>query len=177
LEGVQIILAILTIAMSGVVSGIVTFQLNARRDARELRRQKLEAVYESFNGFVTQLGGYWIPYLGVMANKIEYNTALDMTIKNSNSEVKYFRTLEMLIAIYFPKLQPHLDELNGVKEIANEVINQHKEEYRAIGPHKSEVLAKMQALSKELSLIEERFREAARNEADKLNKKIPGGDC
>jgi flagellar basal body-associated protein FliL len=69
LDRIQIILAVLTIAMSGVVSGIVTFQLNARRDSRELRRQKLEALYESFDGFVTQLGSHWIPYIGVMAIK------------------------------------------------------------------------------------------------------------
>jgi hypothetical protein len=176
LDRIQIILAILTIAMSGVVSGIVTFQLNARRDARELRRQKLETLYESFDGFVTQLGSHWVPYLGVMANKIEYNESLDLTIKKGNSEVKHLRTLEMLIAIYFPKLQPHLDELHGVREMANEVMHQHKEEYRVKGPHKSEALAKMQSISKELSLIEERFREAVRKEADRLNRKMPGGE-
>lgn len=175
MDRTQIILAILTIAMSGVVSGIVTFQLNARRDARELRRQKLEALYESFDGFVTQLGSHWVPYLGVMANKIEYNAALDLTIKKANSDVKHLRTLEMLIAIYFPKLQPHLNDLHSVRKMANEVMQQHKEEYRVRGPHKSEALAKMQSISGDLSLIEERFREAVRKEADKLNRKIPGG--
>lgn len=162
--------------MSGVVSGIVTFQLNARRDARALRRQKLEALYESFDGFVTQLGCHWIPYIGVMENKIEYNTALDMTINKGNSEEKHLRKLDMLIAIYFPKLQPHLDELTRVRKMANEVMRQHKEGYRVRGPHKSDALSKMQAISKELSSLEEHFRDAVRKEADKLNRKIPGGD-
>jgi hypothetical protein len=111
-----------------------------------------------------------------MANKIEYNAALDMTIKDGHSEAKHLRSLEMLIAIYFPKLQPHLDELHAVRESANAVMHQHKEEYRVRGPHKTEALAQMQDLSKELSLIEERFLTAVRKEAANLNKKIPGAE-
>ena len=175
MDRIQIMLALLTITMSGVVSGIVTFQLNARRDTRELRRQKLEALYESFDGFVAQLGSHWLTYMSVMANKIEYNTALDLTIKNGNAEVKHFRTLDMLTAIYFPKLQVHLDELHKVREMANDIMHQHKEEYRVRGPHKTEALTKMKEISKKLSLIEDDFRDAVRNEADKLNRKIPGG--
>lgn len=167
-------LSIATIAMSGVVSGIVAFQLNSRRDSRQLRREKLEAVYESFSGFATQLDSHWTPYPGVMANKIEYDAALAMTIKKGAAEPKHLHTLEMLIAIYFPRLQPHLDELIEIRKTANEIVYEHKEEYKVRGPHESTSLIAMQAVSKKVTVLEVRFRDAIRAEAHRLNKKIPG---
>lgn len=173
---IQIILSIATIAMSGLVSGLVAYQLNSRRDSRQLRREKLEAVYGSFSGFVAQLESRWTPYPGVMANKNEYNAALAMTIKKDAAEPEHLHTLEMQIAIYFPRLQPHLDELIEIRKIANEIVREHKEECKVRGPHGSSSLIAMQAVSKKLTVLNERFRDAIRAEAHRLNKKIPGVD-
>ena len=173
---IQIILGIATIAMSCVVSGIVAYQLNSRRDSRQLRREKLEAVYASFSGFVAELESHWTPYLGVVANKIENNAVLALTIKKDAVQPKHFHTLEMLIAIYFPRLQPHLDELTEIRRTADEIVWEHKEECKVSGPHESTSLTAMQAVLKKLAVLEERFRDAIRAEAHRLNKKIPGVD-
>lgn len=174
MDTVQIALGLATIAMSGVTSGFVTFQLNARRDARQHRRQKLEQVYQSFHSFTLDLTKYWIPYLAVMTNSIKYNDALDMTIENTKNEAKPLVELEMLVAIYFPNLQKHIDELLHIRDKANEIISDHKEVYRNNGPHQSSAFAAMENISNELTALENRFRNAIRNEADKINRQLPG---
>ena len=172
---IQLILGVVTILLSGVVSGYVTYQLNTRRDARQLRRQKLEAAYEAFHGFARSLSVHWFPYISVMSNKIEYNDALDITIKNQKDESKDLRTLEMLIAIYFPAFQRHLDELLQTRDFAMQIIREHKVRYREIGPHDAqEHLEGMRAAVRLLTSVEEKFRATVRSEGKLLNKRIPG---
>ncbi|MBA2492279.1 MAG: hypothetical protein H0V34_11470 [Gammaproteobacteria bacterium] len=173
MEPEQIAISILTIAMSGVVSGVVTFRLNAKRDSRQLRRQKLESLFQAFNGYVTQLGSHWIPHMAVMAGKIDYNAALDMTAKGATVEPRHFETLEMLVAIYFPELQGHLDRLLTLRKRANDILEQHKSVCRESGPHDgSRSLSMMRAASTELDKLEEDFRVAIRAEAAKLNREV-----
>jgi hypothetical protein len=175
MNGIQISLGIATIVMSGVVSGIVTYQLNSRRDARSLKRQKLEQVYESYAGFVEELGGSWLPYMSVMVGKISYNEALDMNIKGA-PEKRNLRSLEMLVSIYFPNMQTHLTQLLHIRDKANEILHRHKLEYQHSGPIRSSAHEEMQRVVRELSNLEELFVEAVRKEAAKINRKIPGAE-
>jgi hypothetical protein len=48
---VQIGLGLLTIAGSGIVSGVVTHKLNARKDKLEFKRSKLEALFAAVLGY------------------------------------------------------------------------------------------------------------------------------
>ena len=174
---VQLALGLVTVLLSGVVSGYVTYQLNTRRDARQLRRQKLEAAYEAFNGFTTSLISHWLPYMAVMENSLEYNQALDITIKGDKPKSNDLRTLEMLIAIYFPAFQRHLDELIKTRDLAGQILREHKEMYREVGPHDaSEQYTGMTQVVAMLREVESNFRESARHEAKLLNRRIPGAD-
>jgi len=174
MDTTQIILGLLTIALSGVVSGIVTFQLNSRREHRQLKRQKLENLYESFRGFTTQLSSHWIPYISVMMNNISYNTALDMTIKSDLGKEKHLQKLEMLTSIYFPILQTHLNSLIEIRNKANEIMHKHKEIYRNEGPHPSNAANEMALICEQLEKLEIQFTAAIREEAEKLKSKLLG---
>jgi hypothetical protein len=134
-DKVQLVLGLLTIAASGVVSGVVTFRLNAGRDARRMRREKLERLFLAHTGFLRQLDMHWYPFLEVMAGNIPYNDALDMTIKQSANEEKHFENLEMLVSLYFPELGPGLRQLTEIRNRAAHVISSHKREYQQVGPH------------------------------------------
>lgn len=154
---VQIILSLLTIGASGVVSGVVTFRLNAARDARRMRREKLERLFLSHTGFLRQLDVNWFPYLAVMAGDIEYNDALDMTKKHVGEE-RHFESVEMLVSLYFPELSGGLRELVAIRDDAAKLIGEHKREYKRIGPHRSPALQEMIALADRLEAHQRSFR-------------------
>ena len=95
---------------------VVTFKLNARREDRQFRRERLEHVYRAFTGFCRVLRGDWYPYIQVMTGKLNYNQALDMTIASGKGDEHHLETLGMLVAIYWPKLQSHVDALKTVRD-------------------------------------------------------------
>lgn len=170
----QILLGVLTVACSGVVSGLVTFQLNSRRESRHLRRVKLEAVYLSFSGFIRQFGSYLLPYVSVMQNVISYDDANNINNKSSGNDEKHLGNIEMLIAIYFPSLEEHYKELIKIRDDANVIFHNHKREYKRIGPHISPAVKQMEAIGERLDNLEASFLESVRKEAEIINRKIPG---
>lgn len=167
-----ILSVLITVATSGLVSALVVFRLNSRHEARQFRTQKLELLYQAFNGFVSQLGRHWLPLMSVMSGSIDYNAALDIINRRSADEPRHFENFEMLIALYFPELQEYRERLISIRERANDVIHDHKRAYKEIGPHPSHAIALMQGLSADLTRLEGDFRNAARLEATKLNKKL-----
>ena len=176
MDTTQTILGLLTIALSGAVSGIVTFQLNTRRDQQQLKRQKLEALYESFYRYTNQLTAHWLPYISAMSNRISYNDAIDIRIRSETGNENNLQKVEMLTAIYFPNLQKYIDSLINIRDNASNTIQEHKEIYRDKGPHYSPASKKMNSICEELSKLESIFTIAIREEAEKLNKKIPGSN-
>jgi hypothetical protein len=169
----QLVVSVLTIAMSGVVSAIVTFRLGARRDARQLRREKLEETFKAFHGFTNELGQHWVVILRVMDGALAYNDALDIiNSRGSTGRTSHYSTLSMLIAIYFPELQPHLDKLHEIRDRANDVISAHKEVYREVGPHPTSAASAIRESVGALGDLEGAFGEAVRAEAHKLNRKL-----
>lgn len=158
LETEQVALGILTIAASGVVSGVVTFRLNSGRDARRMRREKLERLFLAHTAFVGQLGVSWFPYMKVMDGSISYNDALDMTIKREADRERHLETIEMLVALYFPELSRGLEELTAIRDVAAATISAHKEAYKRVGPHPTKALEKLKNSSIELDEHTVRFR-------------------
>jgi len=134
-EKVQVTLSLLTILASGIVSAVVTFKLNAQRDARRMRREKLERLFLAHTGFLRQLDMHWYPLFAVMAGDIPYNDALDILIKQSADEEKHFENLEMLVSLYFPELGTGLHQLKEIRDRANDIIGAHKRKYVQVGPH------------------------------------------
>jgi hypothetical protein len=154
----QIVLSLLTIVASGLVSAVVTFRLNAGRDSRRMRREKLEAAFLAHSGFLRQLDVGWYPYYAVMGGEIEYNDALDLAIgKGTAAEPKHFETLAMLVSLYFPELQSGFARLVGIRDRAATLIQAHKNDYKRVGPHVSAARDEMKRLIDALTAHEAQF--------------------
>src|SRR5262249_30192067 len=149
---------LLTIGASGVVSGIVTFRLNAARDSRRMRREKLEQLFLAHTGFVRQLETNWMPYMAVMQGRIDYNAALQQTIDNHGGEERHLETVEMLVNLYFPELTSGLEELLSIRDESARIIHAHKEQYRQVGPHQTPALQAMSDVAGRLGQHRDRFR-------------------
>jgi hypothetical protein len=164
----QIILGLLTIAMSGVIAAVVTYRLNISRDERRFRRQRLEEVFTAFNGFTRQLGVTWLTYTNVMTGKIDYNQALDMVIAQGKDVVHHFDTLNMIILLYWPELIPHLDRVKAMRDEANDVLHEHKRRYLAGHAQDKISFDAISVLTKQLDTLEQEFSAAARGAAQRL---------
>lgn len=173
MDTTQLVVSLLTIAMSGVVSAVVTFRLGARRDARQLRRGKLEETFRAFHGFTNELAQHWVVILRVMDGVLAYNDALEViNARGRMGGTSHYSTLCMLVAIYFPELQSHLDRLHEIRDRANDVIGAHKEVYREVGPHPTSAVSAIRESIGALGDLEGAFGEAVRAEAHKVNRKL-----
>ena len=157
MDQTQIALGVLTIAASGVVSGVVTFKLNSRRDARRMRREKLEQLFLAHSAFARQLGAGWLPYISVMQGAISYNDALDMVRKPPGDDRPYDK-MEMLVAIYFPELGKELKKLLQIRDRSAESIARHKEVYKSRGPHRTPERDVLLNIMSDLDVHESEFR-------------------
>ena len=164
----QVILGLLTIVMSGVVAAVVTFRLSARREDRQFRRERLEHLFRSFVAFCRMLGVHWSSYTSVMTGKIDYNQALDMTIASGKNDERHLENVEMLVAIYWPELQSHVDALKTVRDDASSVLGEHKARYKAGRTQDKESFDAIGQVIRRLDEVESRFGEVVRAEAAKL---------
>jgi hypothetical protein len=164
----QIIFGILTVAMSGVVTALVMFRLNARREDRQFRRQRLEHLFRAYVGYCRQLGIHWMPYESVMTGSVDYNQAQRQVIAGGKDERRNFDEIEMLIAIYWPELRPHLEEVIKVRDQGSRVIANHKRRYEAGQTQDEESFLAMKSAIEKLGDIEVAFAKAVRDEASKL---------
>ena len=164
----QVILGLLTVVMSGVVAAVVTFRLNARREDRQFQRERLEQLFRAFVGFCRQLGVDWYHYIPVMTGKIDYNQALAMTIASGKDDERNLENVELLVAIYWPELQLHVDALKKVRDDASSVLGEHKARYKAGQTQEKESFDAIGQVIMRLDDVESRFGEAVRAEAAKL---------
>ncbi len=164
----QVILGLLTIVMSGVVAAVVTFRLNARREDRQFRRERLEHLFQAFVGFCKLLEVTWSPYISVMTGKIDYNQALDMTIASRKDDERHFENIEMLVAIYWPDLQSHVDALKTVRDDASSLLREHKARYKVGHTQDKESFDAIGQVITRLEEVRSSFGEVVRAEAVKL---------
>jgi hypothetical protein len=164
----QIIVGVLTIVMSGVVAAVVTFRLNARREDRQFRRERLEQLFRAFSGFCRVLEVGWSPYINVMAGKIDYNQALDMTIASGEDDERNLENVEMLVAIYWPELQSHVNALKTVRDDASSLLGEHKARYKAGHTRDKESFDAIGQVIRRLDHVRSCFGEVVRAEAAKL---------
>ncbi len=164
----QVILGLSTIVMSGVVAAVVTFRLNARREDRQFRRERLEHLFQGFAGFCRVLEVSWSPYISVMTGKIDYNEALDMTISSGKADERHLENIEMLTAIYWPELKSHVAALRTVRDDAASVLGEHKTRDKAGATQDKQSFHAIEQVIKRLDEVTSCFEEAVRAEAAKL---------
>ncbi|MBI5048780.1 MAG: hypothetical protein HZB54_07530 [Deltaproteobacteria bacterium] len=165
----QLILSVATIICSGVVSAIVTYKLNARKDERQLLRQKLEELNLAMLRFCTQLDTNFLPYISVMTGNITYNQALDIVLNSKDTEKNYDK-ISMIVNIYFPQLSSNLENIHTARGAGNEVIHDFKRFYESAGTHSQQHYQKMSAVVNLLGKAESDFKAAIREEARKIKK-------
>ena len=164
----QLLVSLLTIVASGDVSGIVTFRLNSRRVARRLRRSKLEEFYSAHSAFIRQLRADWLLHMNVMRNQISYDDALDIIVNREKAPDPPFERAEILVALYFPELVGHFQELLELRDEAATAINSYKQDYKKIGPNETPALGRMNELCASLTSYEHGFRERVVRDARQL---------
>jgi hypothetical protein len=137
---VQILIPLLTILLSGLVATVVTHYLATSHQEKQFRRQKLEQLYFSMDGFCTWFVAFNAYWPGVMDGKIDYHTALNRQIemgKDKNKNERPHQTAEMLVNIYFPALLPNFDAIVARRDSVNESFSAFRKQYKTSGPDAS----------------------------------------
>jgi hypothetical protein len=165
---IQILLSLATIVMSGVMSAIVTFRLNARRGEKEFRRQKLEQFYMAASGYCNRLGCNFFAYLPVMEQAITFNDALDIVNKAGKDEERRFEHANMLIAIYFPHFQAAFDEVLRCRDTLNGILGDFKRSYKNGNPDGSRWLRPYTEALASIDRLTEQLRKVVHEEARRL---------
>ncbi len=139
----QIILGLLTIVGSGVVSAIVTYKLNALRAEKLFMRQKLEECFTAVHHFCIGLFVAHAPYGNALSGKSTWDDAVELVQeKIKNHDKQDWPTIEKLVNLYFPSLEPNLSQLQAIKDrlfecnraalesyLAQKGVLQRKDEY------------------------------------------------
>ncbi len=160
----QWILSVLTIVCSGVVSAIVTYKLNKKKDERQFMRQKLEELNLALLRFCTQMGSYFLNFSSVMTGKITYNQALDIVNKSTNIE-NYYDKISLILNIYFPQFNSHLEQIHNARDEGNEIVFDFKRFYDREGIHSQDHFRKMSVVINQLDKAETDFKLAIQREA------------
>jgi hypothetical protein len=167
-----VLVSIATIALSGVVSALVTYRLNLRKDQDIFMRQKAEELYRSFDRYGHDLGVYFFNYFPLFNGLVDYNQHLDGEIKRgqeTKNTKDAFSEVEMLTGIYFPKLGTNLKDYLAVRTELHDFTRLHKEAYKAgsITDTKTEWSAPFSKLLLRLGTAEKAFKESIVAEAQK----------
>ena len=165
----QILAPILTVLFGGVLSGIITYSLNARKSERELLRQKLELLYTHTHKYIATLIGHYIQYYPVVNGVMSLNELYDLQIKSAEKSTSTHEQIEMLIAVYFPKVQSAYDQLLVARDQLAEFHSNFSLEYKRgktdSAKHKAELKIGLDALN----IAEKALRAKILNQAAWIN--------
>ena len=166
---IQVLLSLATIISSGVVAAVVTYKLNARREERQFRRQKLEEFYMAMSGYCRMLITDFFTYENVMRQKLSYNDALDATVKRGTDEKRSCDTTLMLLTIYFHHFQPIFTKLIDCRSTLNSIVSEFTESYRSGDPDGARWLKPFTENLRKIEDIENQLRQAIQKEAERLH--------
>lgn len=131
----SITIALVTILGSGVLSGVVTYRLNANQKEREFRRQKLEDCFRAIHHYIITLTTHYLPFLEVMSGKLSYDQANEMIIAEGKREDRDYPLLsELLVRMYFPALLCHFEDLLKTRDELSRIHGEFSRSYRREGP-------------------------------------------
>lgn len=158
------------ILTSSVVAGLVTFVLNMYKEERILRRQKLESLYLYTSSWIRSLGVFGLNYGFVMKGKLTLNQVNDMIIKNGHGEKNDFENMNMLVGVYFPRLQGILDELMECRGSLNALTKEFELRYKNGETDGAVFLPDFKEIMDRLDDIEKKFKNAIFQEAALVNR-------
>ncbi|MGH8095089.1 MAG: hypothetical protein ACREIF_16715 [Chthoniobacterales bacterium] len=106
-----LLIAVMTIAGSGVVSSYVTHRLASTRAEREFRLRKLEEIQSALDNYLVRFSSGSLGMIslgGGFVTDEELKKAQDAW---GGSNVAELRTVETLVKIYFPRLRLRINEV------------------------------------------------------------------
>lgn len=132
---VTLIIGLGTIAMSGVVSSIVTSRLGKSKEQQAFMRSKAEQLYLATDEFGKGFNSYFVGHFQLLNGRIDYNQMLDMQISAGSKDRKYGgpETMTMLVEIYFPTTRDALANVWRARSSVNSVATRIKDHYREFG--------------------------------------------
>ncbi|HJW86800.1 MAG TPA: hypothetical protein VJ440_09225 [Candidatus Brocadiaceae bacterium] len=158
------------ILTSSVVAGLVTFVLNMYKEERILRRQKLEALYLYASNWIRLLAIFGLNHGSAMRGTLTLNQVNDLIIKYGSDEKNNFENMNMLVGLYFPRLQGGIDELMKCRESLNALIKIFKQRYKNGETDGSMLLPEFKEIMDRLDNAEEKFKNAVFREAALINR-------
>lgn len=127
----DLLIPLLMVLASGITAAVVTHVLNSRREEHLLVRQKLENLHLSLHRYTTDMGIAFMPFLSAMEGVLDYNKANDMLINGADDKDKTaYPTVQRLIGIYFPDLEPELKTLLDSRDKLNDIKHSFREDYK-----------------------------------------------
>ena len=105
-----------------------------------------------------------------MKGKLTLNQVYDMTIKNSPDEKNNFENMNMLVGVYFPRLQGVLDELMKCRKSLNALTKEFELRYKNGETDGSVLLPEFKEIMDRLDDIEKKFKNAIFQEASLVNR-------
>ena len=152
------------LALFGV---FLTSHFDAKKRRDEMLRGRGEELYVLCERWVNGLFTLALRRSFVMEGKLTYNQVLDMEIAEGNQRPPDFSRVEMLIDVYFPSVRSAYDQVAGVRESLNALVNQHKRAYAAgdvdgtafLGP----ILAEMRKVNSTGTALKEAVKRALRS--------------
>jgi hypothetical protein len=166
----QVLIPVFTVLFAGVVSAIVTYALNTRKAERETLRQKLEALFTHAHKYTTKLWGEYFQYFPVVKGEMTLNDLYDTRIKNAEKYTPTHEQIEMLISIYFPKVQKAYDDLVAARDQLSQFNSQFVADYKRGTPDKMAHLNALNAALKRLEEADNRLRETILAQAKWINR-------
>ena len=97
---------------------------------KDIHREKLEELYCLSNSWIKNHVANWSPYYQVMLGELEYNDALDLTIKHFEKNTLDYNRIDMLISLYFNSLKNEFEILTKARDSVNKIWSEHKREYK-----------------------------------------------
>lgn len=129
----SIVIAIITIAASGVFAAVIAYRLSATKDHVFFMRRKVEELYLSLERYDRSLSSYFVSYYALLRNEISYNDLLDLQVKRGGETSHSGDSLDsttMLVNVYFPELKSHLDAYTSARKAIHDVLAEHKRAYK-----------------------------------------------
>lgn len=113
----EVIIALSTIAFSGIVSAYIAHRLATNRADREFRLKRLEELFLSVTRFDVHYTTNFVPYLLVMRGQ----STLDAAQSSINAQPpteggRELDNIEMIVRIYFPELRPYFEALVRIRD-------------------------------------------------------------
>jgi hypothetical protein len=127
-----LLVALLTVVMSGVVAAVVSYLLNTGKEQAFFMRRKGEELYLAAEAYERNLAKHFLPGYAVVKGEMSWNDYLDLEIKNADKNDKEASLqVLMLIDIYFPQLQTEFKKYSDQRDLLNKILNDHKRAYKA----------------------------------------------